>query len=255
MPLSRGGVADVLQDRVAVGDGLLARPGPERVAERVHVGVGPDAGVAEQVPRAADRRRVPRRSRTTGPGALGLQVVGGADAGQAGADDQDVEVLHTSIGSLRPTAAGELVVEGAVLAEQLGAPALDELAGVAVVGVEVGAVVVAQLAPQLAPHERRAGGRRASSCGACRAGTCRGRRATRRRPGRSCRRRSRTQRRFMVTTRMRSLPPTALYTSKATALCSDSSRACQRKRFLHLARGRTSPGPRRCSARARRAWR
>ena len=36
----------------------------------------------------------------------------------------------------------------------------------------------------------------------------------------------------MVMTRTRSLPPTALYTSKATALCSDSSRACQRKRFL-----------------------
>ncbi len=38
---------------------------------------------------------------------------------------------------------------------------------------------------------------------------------------------------FIVRTRVRSLPPTALYTSKATALCSDSSRACQRKRSLH----------------------
>ena len=37
---------------------------------------------------------------------------------------------------------------------------------------------------------------------------------------------------FMVTLRMRSVPPTALYTSKATALCSDSSSACHTKRFF-----------------------
>ena len=35
-----------------------------------------------------------------------------------------------------------------------------------------------------------------------------------------------------MNTRMRSVPPTALYTSKATALCSDSSRACHTNRFL-----------------------
>jgi hypothetical protein len=35
---------------------------------------------------------------------------------------------------------------------------------------------------------------------------------------------------FIVTHPVRSLPPTARYTSNATALCSDSSRACHRKR-------------------------
>ena len=40
------------------------------------------------------------------------------------------------------------------------------------------------------------------------------------------------RRSFIVSTRVSSLPPTALYTSKATALCSDSSSACHRKRCL-----------------------
>ena len=49
-------------------------------------------GIAEQVPGAADR--VARlEDRVALARALGLQVVGGADPGEAGADDQDVEVL------------------------------------------------------------------------------------------------------------------------------------------------------------------
>src|SRR5687768_11730325 len=51
---------------------------------------------------------------------------------------------------------GELVVERALGAEQLLAPLLHEVVGVAVVGVEVGPLVVAQLVPQLALHDRRA---------------------------------------------------------------------------------------------------
>ena len=43
---------------------------------------------------------------------------------------------------------GELIVQGAVLAEELRPPALDELGRVAVVGVEVGSVVVTQLVPE-----------------------------------------------------------------------------------------------------------
>ena len=95
-----GGVLDVLQDRLAVGDRLLAVPRTERVAEREHVGVGADAGVAEQVPRAADGV-AGLEDGVAGPRALGLHVVAGADAGQAGADDEDVEVLHVLFGPLR----------------------------------------------------------------------------------------------------------------------------------------------------------
>ena len=54
MPYALGGLADVREDRRAVGDRLVARPRPEREAERVHVRVGADARIAEQVPRAAD---------------------------------------------------------------------------------------------------------------------------------------------------------------------------------------------------------
>src|SRR5690606_15676718 len=91
-PRLTGGVADVAEDRRAVGDRLRVHPGPEPVAERVHVGVGPDPWVAEQVPGATDRvARLENRVRL--PGAALLQVVGGADTGEAGADDQDVSVF------------------------------------------------------------------------------------------------------------------------------------------------------------------
>src|SRR5207253_6940494 len=48
------GVAHVLEDRGPVGDRLGVAPGAKDVAQRVHVRVRADAGVAEQVPGAAD---------------------------------------------------------------------------------------------------------------------------------------------------------------------------------------------------------
>src|SRR5690349_17327999 len=51
--------------------------------------------------------------------------------------------------------AGELVVQRALLAEQLLPPLLDQSSGVAVVGMEVATVVVAQLLPHRGPQERR----------------------------------------------------------------------------------------------------
>ena len=49
-----GGLANVIQNVGPVGDRLRLRPRLERVAEREHVRVGADAGIAEQVPGAAD---------------------------------------------------------------------------------------------------------------------------------------------------------------------------------------------------------
>ncbi len=90
-PALARGVGDVVADRGAVGDRGGRRPGAERVAEGEHVGVGPDPGIAEQVPGAADRRtRLEDR-----PGqvrAAVLQVGDGADAGEAGADHDHVDV-------------------------------------------------------------------------------------------------------------------------------------------------------------------
>ena len=86
----RGRLADVGAERLPARDDLLLRPGPPREGEGVEVRVGADAGVAEEVPGAADA--VARfEDGVGGRGQGGLQPVGGVDAGDAGADDDDVE--------------------------------------------------------------------------------------------------------------------------------------------------------------------
>jgi hypothetical protein len=85
-------LAEIGEDGRRVRDRFRARPRLERVPERVHVGIGADAGVAEEVPRPADV--VARlEDRVGAVGTARLKVVAGADAGDPGADDQDVEVL------------------------------------------------------------------------------------------------------------------------------------------------------------------
>src|SRR6478609_6326288 len=83
---------NVIEDVRPVGDRLRLRPRLERVAEREHVGVGADPGVLEEVPGPA-AALAPLEDRIALAGAVGLEVDGGADAREAGADDQDVEVL------------------------------------------------------------------------------------------------------------------------------------------------------------------
>ncbi|MNR01964.1 hypothetical protein D3C85_1178000 [compost metagenome] len=84
------GLAQVAHDGASVGDGLLVLPGLELVAEGVEVGVGADAGITEQVPGAT--QVVAGFQYLEAPGRLlALQVAGGADTGQAGADDQHIE--------------------------------------------------------------------------------------------------------------------------------------------------------------------
>ena len=89
------GLAHVVQNPRPVGDRLRLGPRPERIAERIHVAVGANARIAEQVPRAADAVAA-LQDHVALAGAILLQVIARADAGQAGADDQDVEmfVLH-----------------------------------------------------------------------------------------------------------------------------------------------------------------
>ena len=87
-----GGLAQVRQDIGRPGNRLLVRPRLELVAVGVHVRVGADAGIAEQVPRAAgDSARFQddvRRAR-----AIRLQVARNTDARQAGAYDEDIHML------------------------------------------------------------------------------------------------------------------------------------------------------------------
>lgn len=95
-----GGAADVVADRVALGDGLRVGPRLEGVAEGEHVGVRPDAGITEQVPGAADRvAGLQHRVRLLR--AVAAQVAGGTHAGQAGADDEHVDVFGGHLVSVR----------------------------------------------------------------------------------------------------------------------------------------------------------
>src|SRR6185436_14110179 len=91
------GLADVIQDVGSVGDRLRLGPRLERVAEREHVRVGADAGIAKQVPGAADAV-APLNDDVALARAFLLQVIARADPGKAGADDEDIEMLCSHAG-------------------------------------------------------------------------------------------------------------------------------------------------------------
>ena len=85
-------VLHILENRRPVRDGLRLLPRAKRVAERVHVGVGADAGIATQIPCSADvgaalknRLALVRTAR--------LQAMRRADAGEDRPDDQNVNVF------------------------------------------------------------------------------------------------------------------------------------------------------------------
>ena len=96
----------VVEDRRTVGDRLRVAPRLELEAQRVHVAVGADTGIAEKVPGAAECRPT-LEDRELAVGAHGLQVVGRRNAGDAGADDDDVEVLGGDAHHEKPTAASQ----------------------------------------------------------------------------------------------------------------------------------------------------
>ena len=102
----RCGLADVAEDRRAVGQRLVALPGTEPVAQRVHVGVRAHARVAEEIPGAATGlARLEDRVAATRD--VGGEVAGRADPGEPCPHDQDVDVVRglrhaVSLGSARP---------------------------------------------------------------------------------------------------------------------------------------------------------
>ncbi len=87
-----GGLPQVVQDGGPVDDGPVPQPGPEGVAEREHIGVGPDPGVAEQAPGPAEVV-APLQDRVAPGRTALLQVIAGRDPGDTGADDEDIEML------------------------------------------------------------------------------------------------------------------------------------------------------------------
>ena len=88
-----------IDDFAEIGENLIsgrdrfADPWLEAIAERVEVAVRPDAGIAVGDPGAPETvlgfedHEAHRRT-------LGLEVVGGADAGDSGADDRHIEMLR-----------------------------------------------------------------------------------------------------------------------------------------------------------------
>src|SRR5258707_6165111 len=87
-----GGLPDVVQDSRPVGDRLRLGPWLERIAHREHVAVGADAGIAEQIPGAADAVAALENDETLIRTVV-LQVIARADAGQPGADDQHIDMF------------------------------------------------------------------------------------------------------------------------------------------------------------------
>ena len=82
---------EIRQNLVRVGDGVIGSPRLELIAECVQIGVGPDTRVAEQVPGAADG--VTAVGDGEGPTRLcGGQIVRQTDPGDAGTDDEDIDV-------------------------------------------------------------------------------------------------------------------------------------------------------------------
>ena len=91
-PIFLGGFPNVSEDGRAVGDGLRLPPGLEGITQGVHVAVGADARIAEQIPGAADA--LPAFQNGEGLAwAAPPQVAGRANAGQPGADDQHIEAV------------------------------------------------------------------------------------------------------------------------------------------------------------------
>jgi hypothetical protein len=85
-------LAHVLEDLGSRGDGR-ADPRLEAIAERIEVAVGADPRESMGDPGPAEAL-LGLEHDETGAGALLREVVRGADAGDAGTDDQHIEMLH-----------------------------------------------------------------------------------------------------------------------------------------------------------------
>lgn len=90
----RDRLVQVVEDLVGVGDRVVLGPRLELEAEALHVGIGPNTRVAEQIPGPADR--VAAVDDGEGPARLlRLEVMTQVDPGDPGSDDQHVDVLES----------------------------------------------------------------------------------------------------------------------------------------------------------------
>src|ERR1700722_1760629 len=82
---------NVSKDRGSIGQPLRSWPRSKRVAQRKHVRVRAHTGVAKQIPGATELR-TGLEQRKVLPRTVTAQHARGADPGQTGADDEDVQV-------------------------------------------------------------------------------------------------------------------------------------------------------------------
>ena len=86
------GFDHVFANRGPVSDGLFGAPRLEAVAEGMHVAVGSNAWIAKEIPGPPERG--PALEQGIGlVRAVILEVTSGADAGETGPDDDDVEMF------------------------------------------------------------------------------------------------------------------------------------------------------------------
>src|SRR5262249_24055502 len=86
-----GRLAKIVQNGRSVRNGSISLPRPEGIAQGEHVGIRADSREAKQVPRPA-QFAAPFQNRVASGRALRMQVIAGSDAGQASADNEDIEV-------------------------------------------------------------------------------------------------------------------------------------------------------------------
>src|SRR3546814_14071162 len=96
-------VIAIVEDGGPIGDRLIMLPRFEDETERVHVAVRPDAGIAEQIPGAAQIGAA-FGAREAAVGALCLQMASHAAARNAGSDYH--HPLHTRTSPRLPTRIG-----------------------------------------------------------------------------------------------------------------------------------------------------
>nr|WP_239021608.1 hypothetical protein [Nocardioides jishulii] len=84
-------VVEVVEDPGTVSDHVVVGPRLERVAEGVQVGVGADAGIAEEVPRPTDPIAC-LQDGEGGPRPVDEEVAGSTDPGESRPDHQHVDL-------------------------------------------------------------------------------------------------------------------------------------------------------------------
>ncbi|MNO95171.1 hypothetical protein D3C76_868050 [compost metagenome] len=88
-----GGIGDVLANGRSIGEHLQFVPGTELIAKTEHVRIRTNTRIAEQVPGSA-QLLAPFQDGQFLVGKCTLYMARRADAGEAGANDQDVEMLR-----------------------------------------------------------------------------------------------------------------------------------------------------------------